>query len=164
MTNELLNKYEQLVKTLTEKKLTITTMESCTGGQIASYITDIEGSSNVIKGAYVTYANETKILNGVDKEVIDKHGVYSFDCAKAMAKACKDKLGADIGIGVTGTFSNIDENNADSIPDNVFVSILFNDEYTCMGVKLVSGLKRYEAKDVIADNVVDRLLSLLKGE
>lgn len=164
MTNELLNKYEQLVKTLTEKKLTITTMESCTGGQIASYITDIEGSSNVIKGAYVTYANETKILNGVDKEVIDKHGVYSFDCVKAMAKACKDKLGADIGIGVTGTFSNVDENNADSIPDNVFVSVLFNDEYTCIGIKLVSGLKRYEAKDVIADNVVDRLLSLLKGE
>ena len=164
MTNVLLNKYEQLVKILTEKKLTITTMESCTGGQVASYITDIEGSSNVIKGAYVTYANETKVLNGVDEKVINEYGVYSFDCAKAMAKACKDNLDADIGVGITGTFSNVDENNADSIINNVFVSILFNDKNTCMGIKLVSGLKRYEAKDVVADNVVDRLLSLLKGE
>ena len=101
---------------------------------------------------------------GVPKNILDTYTVYSKETAREMAKVCRGAYLADIGIGVTGMFSNVDENNADSIPDNVFVSILFNDEYTCMGIKLVSGLKRYEAKDVVADNVVDRLLSLLKGE
>ena len=58
-------KYRCLTRTLIEKKLTITTMESCTAGQLASLITDTEGSSAVLKGAYVSYSNEVKIRLGV---------------------------------------------------------------------------------------------------
>ena len=50
-------KYERLTKELIKRELTITTMESCTAGQIASLITDTEGSSAVLPGAFVTYSN-----------------------------------------------------------------------------------------------------------
>ena len=53
--------YRALTLWLIEQKLTITTMESATAGQIASLITDTEGSSAVLKGAFVTYCNESKI-------------------------------------------------------------------------------------------------------
>lgn len=78
--------YRRLTKLLIEKKLTITTMESATSGQIASLITDTEGSSAVLKGAFVTYCNEAKIMQGVPAEIIDKYTVYSTQTAEAMAK------------------------------------------------------------------------------
>ena len=79
--------------------MTITTMESATSGQIASLITDTEGSSAVLKGAFVTYCNEAKIMQGVPAEIIDKYTVYSTQTAEAMAKACTAVYQADIGIG-----------------------------------------------------------------
>ena len=78
--------YRRLTKLLIEKKLTITTMESATSGQIAYLITDTEGSSAVLKGAFVTYCNEAKIMQGVPAEIIDKYTVYSTQTAEAMAK------------------------------------------------------------------------------
>ena len=71
-------KYQDITLRLIEMKLQITTMESCTSGLIASLITDTEGSSAVLKGAFVTYSNEAKIrveLIGSDNEVIAKHGI-----------------------------------------------------------------------------------------
>ena len=59
--------YRILTKSLISRKLTITTMESCTAGQIASLITDTEGSSEILKGAFVTYSNEAKIMMGVSR-------------------------------------------------------------------------------------------------
>ena len=82
--------YCEITKKLIEKGKTITTMESCTSGQIASLITDTEGASAVIKGAFVTYSNEGKIMQGVPAETIDKFGVYSKETAAEMAKACRN--------------------------------------------------------------------------
>ena len=75
------NDYRKLTKLLIEKNLTITTMESATSGQIASLITDTEGSSAVLKGAFVTYCNEAKIMQGVPAEVLDTYTVYSKETA-----------------------------------------------------------------------------------
>ena len=58
-----------VIKTLIEKQTTISTMESCTSGLIASMITDTEGASAIFPGGYVTYSNETKMLVGVDEQV-----------------------------------------------------------------------------------------------
>lgn len=80
------NDYRKLTKLLIEKNLTITTMESATSGQIASLITDTEGSSAVLKGAFVTYCNEAKIMQGVPAEVLDTYTVYSKETAEAMAR------------------------------------------------------------------------------
>ena len=63
-------KYNEITKTLIEKNLTITTMESCTAGLISSLLTDTEGSSQILRGAFVTYSNEAKIMQGVPAKVI----------------------------------------------------------------------------------------------
>ena len=106
--------YRGLTKLLIEKNLTITTMESATSGQIASLITDTEGSSAILKGAFITYCNEAKIQQGVPSEILDKFTVYSRETAEAMAAACMRAYGADIGIGVTGTMGNVDPANPEA--------------------------------------------------
>ena len=87
---------------LRERGLTLSTMESCTGGLLASTITDVPGSSDYFKGGLISYATEMKVAWGVDRQVIAEHGVVSAQCAEAMARAARERLGADIGIGVTG--------------------------------------------------------------
>ena len=62
--------YRRLTKLLIEKKMTITTMESATSGQIASLITDTEGSSAVLKGAFVTYCNEAKLCRAFRQKLL----------------------------------------------------------------------------------------------
>ncbi|MFA5375189.1 MAG: competence/damage-inducible protein A [Dehalococcoidia bacterium] len=89
-------------KLLSEKGLALATMESCTGGLLASTITDVPGSSNYFKGGFVTYTNEAKIANGVDPELISRHGAVSPQVAANMARAARERLSADIGIGITG--------------------------------------------------------------
>ena len=69
---------ERVVKRLIELNKTISTMESCTGGAIASAITNIPDASHVIKFSAVTYSNEFKIKMGVSSELIDKYSVYKF--------------------------------------------------------------------------------------
>lgn len=116
--------YRRLTEFLIREHLTITTMESATSGQIASLITDTEGSSAVLKGAFVTYCNETKIMQGVPAEIIEKYSVYSKETAEAMAAACRKTYQADIGIGVTGTMGNVDPANASaSVPGQVYFAI-----------------------------------------
>lgn len=120
--------YEKLTKLLIKKHMTITTMESATAGQIASLITDTEGSSAVLKGAFVTYSNEAKIQQGVPREIIETYSVYSGETAAAMAQACLKAYGADIGIGVTGTMGNVDPANAEaSVPGEVYFAIALRD-------------------------------------
>lgn len=126
---EIREAYKKLTETLIEKGMTITTMESCTSGQIASLITDTEGSSAVMKGAFVTYSNEAKIMQGVPEWVIEDYSVYSGETAYEMAKACKNAYNADIGIGVTGTMGNIDPKNASaSVPGEVYFAIAIGDQ------------------------------------
>lgn len=87
---------------LTEKGLTLATMESCTGGLLANTITDIPGSSNYFKGGLVAYTNEAKIAYGVDATLIATHGAISPEVAGDMAEVARLRLGADIGVGITG--------------------------------------------------------------
>ena len=73
--------FEKLVNKLIEKKLKITSMESCTGGCFLSSITDIENSSKVTDGGIITYSNEMKNKYGVSKTCINTYGVYSTETA-----------------------------------------------------------------------------------
>ncbi len=116
-------KYEDLVKYLIKRNISITTMESCTAGQIASLLTDTSGSSAIIKGAFVTYSNEAKIRQGVSENIINEYGVYSKETAAEMARVCRDFYDADLGIGVTGSFGNVDPKNKDSVPGEVYFAI-----------------------------------------
>ena len=67
------NTIDSIIKQLIASHTTISTMESCTSGLIASLITDTEGASAIFPGGYVTYLNETKVLVGVDPSVIEIH-------------------------------------------------------------------------------------------
>ena len=87
---------------LRERGLTLATMESCTGGLLASTITDVPGSSDYFRGGLVSYATEVKIALGVSREVVAEHGVVSAECAREMARVARERLAADIGVGVTG--------------------------------------------------------------
>lgn len=122
---------KDVVNFLIEKKMTIATMESCTGGFVVSSITDIDGSSNVLKFSAVTYSNEYKIKMGVSKEVIDKYSVYSINVAREMAKKISDFANSDIGVGITGKINRVDENNLFGDNNKIFYAIYDknNDKY-----------------------------------
>lgn len=81
---------------------TLAVMESCTGGLLASMITDTPGSSTVFRGGIVSYATEIKEQFGVPAEIVRAFGVVSVETARAMALAVRERLGASIGIGITG--------------------------------------------------------------
>lgn len=157
-------KYAQLTRLLIEKGITITTMESITAGQIASLITDTEGASAVLKGAFVTYSNEAKIMQGVPKEIIETYGVYSVETACAMAKACRAAYKADIGIGVTGSAGNVDPNNADSIPGQVYYVADIRGKIISCHLELPTLPSRYAYKMRVAGEIGEILLEELEQE
>ena len=86
-----------------EKKLTVTTAESCTGGMIASSIVSVSGSSAIFKSSVVTYSNEmkSKILN-IPLKSINENGAVSKVIAYTMAYNVLDLMNSDISIAVTG--------------------------------------------------------------
>ena len=156
--NETRKMYEGITRTLIQKGLTITTMESATSGQIASLITDTEGSSAVLKGAFVTYSNEAKIMQGVPEEILKKYTVYSRETAAAMAKACRNTYGADIGIGVTGTMGNADPANPGaSIPGQVYFAIDFQGSIETFFVELLPQPTRLAYKLAVAWEIGEEL-------
>ena len=159
------NDYRNLTKFLIEKNMTITTMESATAGQIASLITDTEGSSAVLKGAFITYCNEAKIKQGVPAEVIEKYSVYSKETAEAMAKACTEAYNADIGIGVTGTMGNVDPSNRQaSTPGQVYFAIGINGEIQSYYIELEPQPTRLAYKLAVAKEIYDVLMERLGRE
>ncbi|MCD8518778.1 MAG: CinA family nicotinamide mononucleotide deamidase-related protein, partial [Flavobacterium sp.] len=75
-----------LGRLLAEKKLTISTAESCTGGKIAATLSAVPGASNYFRGSVVSYATQAKIdILGIDENLVAKHGVVSTEVAKEMA-------------------------------------------------------------------------------
>jgi nicotinamide-nucleotide amidase len=91
-----------VVKMLAKRGLTIATMESCTGGLLASTITDAPGASDVFVGGVVTYETSTKEDFGVPRDIVERFGVISAETALAMASAVRRDIKADIGVGITG--------------------------------------------------------------
>lgn len=87
---------------LRQRGLTLGVMESCTGGLLSDLITNVPGASLYFRGGLVAYHTELKIRWGVRPEVIAEHGVISAECAREMARAAREALDADIGIGITG--------------------------------------------------------------
>lgn len=88
---------------LRSKHLTLSLAESCTGGLIASHITDVAGSSAYFMGSVVAYAYEAKegLLN-VPHDLLLQYGAVSEPIARSLAKNARLKFGADLAIGITG--------------------------------------------------------------
>tara|TARA_B100000287_G_scaffold191204_1_gene180458 strand:+ start:1355 stop:2041 length:687 start_codon:yes stop_codon:yes gene_type:complete len=90
---------------LTKKGWTISTAESCTGGLIASLLTDISGASGWFKQGWIVYSNESKMRElGVEKSAFDKDnsGAVSHKVAVQMARGARYKSGSNVAVAITG--------------------------------------------------------------
>ncbi|MBO4456884.1 MAG: nicotinamide-nucleotide amidohydrolase family protein [Butyrivibrio sp.] len=154
-------KYQKITSILIERKLTFTSMESCTSGLIASLISDTEGASAIMKGAYITYSNEAKTLHGVPEDTIEHYGAYSYETAEDMAFAAGAIYEADVAIGVTGTLGNVDYANPESVPGEVFFAIASTFGNKSYHANLPEKSSRYEYKLAVAELVADKLLEIL---
>jgi PncC family amidohydrolase len=77
--------------------------ESCTGGLLGAALTAVPGSSAYMLGGVIAYDNAVKIeLLDVPADVLARHGAVSEEVAAAMARGARDRLGADVGVSVTG--------------------------------------------------------------
>ena len=94
---------DKLFEYLKQNKLTISTAESCTGGMIASAITNVSGASTFFGTGVVTYSNEAKMkLIGVKKTTLERFGAVSEETASEMAKGVLKLGDADVSVAVTG--------------------------------------------------------------
>jgi nicotinamide-nucleotide amidase len=94
---------ERLMHEVCDRKLTVATAESCTGGMLAALLTDIEGASHGFDRGFVTYSEESKSeLLGIDPDVLHKNEAVSEVVARAMADGALARSNADIALGVTG--------------------------------------------------------------
>jgi nicotinamide-nucleotide amidase len=86
-----------------ERGWSLATAESCTGGLIAAGLTAIPGSTDVVTGGIVAYANEVKTSElDVPAALIERHGAVSAEVAEAMARGARERLDVDVAVSVTG--------------------------------------------------------------
>jgi len=110
-------------KLLTKNKQTISTAESCTGGNIAHKITIVPGSSAYFMGSIVSYNVAVKINElQIDKEIIEKYSVVSAEVAEAMAKSIQQKFKTDYAIATTGNAGPTTD-KTDKTVGTVFIAI-----------------------------------------
>ncbi|MCA9272358.1 MAG: competence/damage-inducible protein A [Phycisphaerales bacterium] len=94
---------EVVLDRLRERRQTIATVESCTGGLVGEMLTEIPSSSDAYIGGWVTYTNAMKTSQvGVHPDVFEKHGAVSEECCRAMATGGRERSGSDYAISVTG--------------------------------------------------------------
>ena len=121
---------EVLVQMLTERGQWLATAESCTGGFMASRITDVSGASRVFGHGFVTYANEAKQKHlGVPAELLEQHGAVSEPVAKAMAEGALRVSGADHALALTG-IAGPTGGSEDKPVGTVFISLASKDAAT----------------------------------
>ncbi|MBV8800797.1 MAG: CinA family protein [Alphaproteobacteria bacterium] len=92
----------RLFKLLDKQDLTLATAESCTGGIIASILSDAPGAGDRFHGGFVLYTKQHKIAFGIPKKTIDANGIVSEAVARAMAEGALKNSPADIAVAVTG--------------------------------------------------------------
>ena len=153
---------QDIVKELIEHNITIATMESCTGGAVASAITNVEGASAILQFSAVTYSNEFKIKMGVSYKTLDKHSVYSLETARDMAKSVSLFSHSRLGVGITGRFNREDVNNPGGETDMVYIAIY--DSYEEAYYEMISKsmpCPRIENKEIIIQHVKNMLYDFL---
>ncbi|HZV13146.1 MAG TPA: competence/damage-inducible protein A [Candidatus Kapabacteria bacterium] len=152
---------EVIGKILRERKLWLATAESCTGGLIANYITNVSGSSDYFSRGYVTYANEAKTeLLDVPADVLSAHGAVSEEVAKAMALGARLHAKADVAISTTGIAGPLGGSEEKPIG---LVWIGYSDADRTIAKKFIFGKDRLINKERFAAAAFDLLRKMLLG-
>lgn len=155
-------KEKEIVKKLIEKKETISSMESCTAGYLATTITNVDGSSEVLKFSAITYSNEYKIKFGIREDTINEYSVYSNEVSKEMAKKICEFSNSTYGVGITGQINRLDPENPYGKDNEIFFSIYDTIENKNYDYKIMCPNKaRIECKKYIVDKVLDKILEII---
>lgn len=149
---------ETIIKRFSESGLTISTMESCTGGSLAGAITNVSGASDILHESYVTYCNEAKIKFGVPKQIIEEYTVYSLETAKAMANAVKNTSNSDVGVGITGQLGRIDPKNIGIENNKAWYAIRSSEKDIFAEIILnMEDYPRAKKKEIIIKEIIEDL-------
>ena len=151
---------EKLVHELTEKKLTISFMESASGGGLANAVTNVEGASEVLGFSAVTYSNEFKIKMGVPQDVILKYTVYSMETAREMARSIKEFSHSSIGVGGTGKLNRVDKYNLYGDDNVVFVAVFYQGQFHEYSYRAKEKSRKENKEDLILF-IAERILEIL---
>ena len=123
----LINLSEKIKQTLIKKKIFLSCAESCTGGMLSSYITEVSGSSKYFQKGYIAYSNDAKIKDlGVNPKTIKKFGAVSEQIALEMLFS----LNTDIGIAITGVAGPA--YSEDKPIGLVYIAIKYLNNYDCV--------------------------------
>ena len=139
---------------LQERNSTVATAESITGGLVASYLTDVPGSSKHVRGGVVVYNEDVKRRFGVPSDIIDTHGVVSEPTALALADAARADFGADFGIGTTGAAGP--ESHGGYDPGTAFIAV------TGENVKHAASIRRVSTRETVKFFVALSAVDLLR--
>ncbi|MCW5823972.1 MAG: competence/damage-inducible protein A [Cyanobacteria bacterium TGS_CYA1] len=147
----------ECARLLTQKGMTISLAESCTGGLMSKLLTDIAGSSKFISLNLVTYANEAKEkMVGVPSEILAQHGAVSEECAKSMARGVRLLTSSVIGYAITG-IAGPDGGTADKPVGLVWLALDTENETITKELRLPSHLSRKEIRTRTAKEALNML-------
>ena len=146
---------------LKEAGKTVAFAESCTGGLASKRLTDLPGASAVFPGGIVTYSNSAKAeLLGIDPALIEEKGAVSAEVALEMARSVRNRLGADIGIGITGV-AGPDSDEKGNPVGTVFIGLSAEDRE--MSREFHMKTDRLRVRIMAANNAFDTLRRYLGG-
>ncbi|MBB6329191.1 nicotinamide-nucleotide amidase [Chryseobacterium sediminis] len=149
-----------LAEMLIERNLTISTAESCTGGELAKMITSVSGSSKYFLGGIVPYATERKIkILNVSKETVDQFTVVSEEVAQEMAKGCQQLFETNISLSTTGVAGPGKGEDGKEI-GTVYYTIRINDKAETFKLYMPH-LERVDFMNFVSQKVIQDLVSLL---
>lgn len=149
-----------LAEMLTERNLTISTAESCTGGELAKMITSVSGSSKYFLGGVVAYATEKKIkILNVSKETVGQFTVVSEEVAQEMAKGCQELFETHISLSTTGVAGPGKGEDGKDI-GTVYYTIRINDKAETFKLYMPH-LERVDFMNFVSQKVIQDLVSLL---
>lgn len=144
---------------LQERDETVATAESLTGGQLAALLTAAPGASDTFLGGVVSYATEVKIdVLGVDPGIVERHGVVSAECARAMAQGVRALMGSTYAVSTTGVAGPEEQEGKE--PGTVYVGVAGPDGDTALALDLAGDRSEIqdrtcaEALSALVDNIL----------
>ncbi len=149
--------HEATARLLVERRLTLALAESCTGGLVASRLTEVPGASAFLKAGFIPYSNEAKIRDlGVPEALIAEHGAVSAKVAAAMASGARRQARADVGLAITGIAGPTGGTPTKPV-GLTYLSAAIDTDATTVDLHLGAGLSRQVIRHLAAQAAINLL-------